>query len=87
MAAHRELGRDRYGWGYGGTGKKSHNNEFLDYGEKFNDGDVIGCHIDHCSGSSGGKGSSNIGSISYAKNGKSLGKAFDIPVELQVSMV
>ena len=30
-----ELGTDRHGFGYGGTGKKSHEREFEDYGRPF----------------------------------------------------
>lgn len=78
MAAHHELGRDMYGFGYGGTAKKSHENEFGDYGEKFGDGDVITCYIDHTPGG---------GSVSYAKNNKFLGKAFDIPSALKDSVL
>jgi len=72
MAAHRELGRDVYGFGYGGTGKKSYSNEFIDYGETFSDSDVIGCFLDFTKDCVGGDG------ITYTKNGKVMGKAFDL---------
>lgn len=41
-----DLGTDRYGFGYGGTGKKSHNRQFDTYGEEFKLNDTIGCYID-----------------------------------------
>jgi ATP-dependent RNA helicase DDX1 len=45
-AAKLELGTDKNGFGFGGTGKKSNNRQFDDYGEPFTKGDVIGCYID-----------------------------------------
>lgn len=36
----------RHGFGYGGTGKKSHNRQFDDYGGPFGLGDHIGCALD-----------------------------------------
>lgn len=60
------LGDTPDGWGWGGTGKKSHNNDFKDYGGPFRQGDVIGCIIDM-----------DQGSISYMKNGQFMGVAFD----------
>ena len=59
------LGADAHSYGYGGTGKKSHNKSFEDYGEKFKKGDVVGCLLNI-------KG----GVVSFTKNGKSLGDAF-----------
>jgi ATP-dependent RNA helicase DDX1 len=74
LSAARNIGTDNYSFGYGGTGKKSHANQFLDYGEPFKLNDVITCYIDlH-----------NL-SISFGKNGKFLGKAFDIPTSLRTS--
>ena len=35
MRAAGELGTDRHGFGYGGTGKKSHERRFEDYGRPF----------------------------------------------------
>lgn len=32
-------------YGYGGTGKKSCNCKFDNYGEKFGENDVIGCYL------------------------------------------
>ena len=63
-----ELGRDTFGFGYGGTSKKSHNNQFEDYGEPYNIDDYIGCFVDYDSGL-----------LSFMKNGKSLGLAYSIP--------
>merc|ERR1719401_1874352 len=60
------LGDTAEGWGWGGTGKKSHNNQFGDYGGPFTAGDVIGCIIDIDQG---------LGS--YTKNGQFMGVAFD----------
>jgi len=60
------LGDTADSWGWGGTGKKSHNNNFQDYGGSFTQGDVIGCIIDI-----------DQGSISYTKNGQFMGVAFD----------
>jgi len=67
-AASFNLGTDQHGYGFGGTGKKSNRKQFDDYGEPFANGDVIGCYID-C----------DNGEISFSKNGKDLGVAFQIP--------
>jgi ATP-dependent RNA helicase DDX1 len=67
MAAHLELGKDAHGFGYGGTGKKSLNNGFEDYGEKYVNGDTIGCYLNW-----GDK------TVSFSKNGKFLGPAFQV---------
>lgn len=66
-----ELGKDRYGFGFGGTGKKSTNSQFDDYGKAFGKDDTIGCYIDL-----------DNGFIKYTKNDENLGKAFDIPKAL-----
>lgn len=34
-----------FSYGYGGTGKKSQNCKFEDFGEKFGENDVLGCFI------------------------------------------
>lgn len=62
-----DLGVDRFSYGFGGTGKKSNNKQFDDYGEAFGIHDVIGCLIDL-----------DRMEISYTKNGKNLGTAFSI---------
>eukprot|EP01054_Gregarina_sp_Poly1_P005909 Gregarina_sp_Poly_1__5908@NODE_310_length_9629_cov_213_427526_g267_i0_p2_GENE_NODE_310_length_9629_cov_213_427526_g267_i0NODE_310_length_9629_cov_213_427526_g267_i0_p2_ORF_typecomplete_len759_score107_28DEAD/PF00270_29/2_3e41DEAD/PF00270_29/1_6e03Helicase_C/PF00271_31/2_8e21SPRY/PF00622_28/4_2e21ResIII/PF04851_15/0_67ResIII/PF04851_15/0_00034ERCC3_RAD25_C/PF16203_5/3_2e05UTP25/PF06862_12/6_7e02UTP25/PF06862_12/0_11_NODE_310_length_9629_cov_213_427526_g267_i01342410 len=67
-----ELGKDPRGWGYGGTGKKSWNNKFDDYGGTFTSGDIIGVLLDL-----------ETGVISFAKNGVDLGPAFELPSSMQ----
>ena len=62
-----DLGTCEYGYGYGGTGKKSNKRQFDDYGGPFGKGDVIGCYLDL----------ENM-EISYTKNGSDLGLAFAI---------
>lgn len=39
------IGEEPFSFGYGGTGKKSSNCKFEDYGEKFSENDIIGCYI------------------------------------------
>ncbi|GLC38638.1 hypothetical protein PLESTB_000455000 [Pleodorina starrii] len=68
-----DLGTDRLGFGFGGTGKKSHQRQFDAYGEPFGRGDVIGCLLDCSAG----------GSVSFTKNGVPLGEAFKLPPHLQ----
>ena len=63
-----DLGVDSDSFGYGGTGKKSHRKKFEDYGESFGLHDVVGCWIDMDSKS-----------VGFVKNGRDLGKAYDIP--------
>jgi len=60
------LGDTMESWGWGGTGKKSTNNQFDDYGGAFGVGDVIGVIMDV----------DNL-SISFTKNGKFMGIAFN----------
>mmetsp|Transcript_85963 Transcript_85963/g.270990 ORF Transcript_85963/g.270990 Transcript_85963/m.270990 type:complete len:500 (+) Transcript_85963:36-1535(+) len=62
------LGTDGEGFGFGGTGKKSHLSKFVDYGAPFEAGDVVTCCID--------RGSREI---SFGVNGRYFGKAFTIP--------
>ena len=66
-----ELGKDDLGYGFGGTGKKSYNSQFDEYGEKFGKNDTLGCYLDLLSKE-----------ISYSKNGKDLGIAFRIDKDL-----
>ena len=69
-----ELGKDSFGFGYGGTGKKSFNNTFEDYGGTFDKGDTIGCALDL----------TGDGNVTFYKNGVSLGTAFkSIPSALK----
>ncbi|XP_076296995.1 ATP-dependent RNA helicase Ddx1 [Lasioglossum baleicum] len=62
-----DLGTDKFGYGFGGTGKKSNAKEFNDYGDSFGTHDVIGCYLDL-----------DKGEISYTKNGVNLGTAFTL---------
>lgn len=39
------VGEEPLSFGYGGTGKKSENCKFADFGERFGENDVIGCYI------------------------------------------
>ena len=66
--ANLDLGTCRGGFGFGGTGKKSNNKQFDDYGEPFGLNDVIGCSLDL-----------DGGYIQFQKNGVDLGLAFQIP--------
>jgi ATP-dependent RNA helicase DDX1 len=73
-----DLGTDSLGFGYGGTGKKVHANNFEHYGyddsvvQEFRKNDVVGCllNFSHHPGGS---------YISFSVNGKNLGKAFTLP--------
>ncbi|KAJ8870560.1 hypothetical protein PR048_029583 [Dryococelus australis] len=72
--ANLDLGTDRFGFGFGGTGKKSYNKQFDSYGDAFGMHDVIGCYLDF-----------ENWTIKYSKNGKDLGVAFNIPQTLRSS--
>ncbi|XP_074102391.1 ATP-dependent RNA helicase Ddx1 [Cotesia typhae] len=65
--ANLDLGTDQFGFGFGGTGKKSNSKQFSDYGEAFGMHDVIGCYLDL-----------ERGEVRFSKNGLDLGKAFDL---------
>ncbi|KPJ16613.1 ATP-dependent RNA helicase Ddx1 [Papilio machaon] len=65
--ARLDLGTDRLGFGYGGTGKKSNAKQFDDYGGAYGKNDVIGCLLNL-----------NSGEIRYTKNGEDLGIAFKL---------
>ncbi|KAI4814972.1 hypothetical protein KUCAC02_005145 [Chaenocephalus aceratus] len=56
-----QLGEEPFSFGYGGTGKKSADCKFEDFGEKFGENDVIGCYIDF-------DGADEV-EMSYSKNG------------------
>uniref|UniRef100_A0A8C7KAR9 ATP-dependent RNA helicase n=1 Tax=Oncorhynchus kisutch TaxID=8019 RepID=A0A8C7KAR9_ONCKI len=56
-----DLGTDKYGFGFGGTGKKSHNKQFDSYGEEFTMHDTMGCYLDL-----------DNGLLSFSKNGLCL---------------
>lgn len=72
QAGSHNLGTDKFGFGFGGTGKKSTQGKFDEYGESFKFGDVIGCCLQVNSGAGSG------GSISWTKNGRPLGEAFSL---------
>ncbi|XP_042269741.1 heterogeneous nuclear ribonucleoprotein U-like protein 1 [Thunnus maccoyii] len=63
-----QLGEEPFSFGYGGTGKKSSDCKFADFGEKFGENDVIGCYIDFDTG--------NEVEMGFSKNGVWLGVAF-----------
>ncbi|XP_058489466.1 heterogeneous nuclear ribonucleoprotein U-like protein 1 isoform X2 [Solea solea] len=63
-----QLGEEPFSYGYGGTGKKSDDCKFVNFGEKFGENDVIGCYIDFDSGDEVEMG--------FSKNGVWLGVAF-----------
>lgn len=65
--ANLDLGTCAFGYGFGGTGKKSNKKQFDNYGEAFGKNDVIGCMLDL----------DNF-EISFTKNGQNLGVAFRI---------
>nr|AAC47309.1 DEAD-box protein [Drosophila melanogaster] len=69
--ANLDLGTCRMGFGFGGTGKKSNNRQFDDYGEAFGKADVIGCLLDL-----------KNQEVSFTKNGQNLGVAFRSPDNL-----
>lgn len=66
------MGTDKFGFGFGGTGKKSNNKQFDDYGEAFGMHDVIGCYLNL-----------DDWTVSYSKNGADLGQAFSINQQLR----
>uniref|UniRef100_A0AAY4DBX7 B30.2/SPRY domain-containing protein n=1 Tax=Denticeps clupeoides TaxID=299321 RepID=A0AAY4DBX7_9TELE len=68
-----QLGEEPFSYGYGGTGKKSTDCKFDDYGEKFGENDVIGCYIDF-------DGADGV-EMAYSKNGKWLDVAFQVSRE------
>uniref|UniRef100_A0A0B7A2V0 SAP domain-containing protein n=2 Tax=Arion vulgaris TaxID=1028688 RepID=A0A0B7A2V0_9EUPU len=68
----RNLGEEPLSFGYGGSGKASTENKFVDYGQAFTQGDVITAYLDL---------ESDPIVISYAKNGEDLGTCFEIEKE------
>ncbi|TSP36087.1 Heterogeneous nuclear ribonucleoprotein U-like protein 1 [Bagarius yarrelli] len=68
-----QLGEEPFSYGYGGTGKKSSNCKFEDYGEKFSENDVIGCYLDF-------ENEEQV-EMAFSKNGKWLGPCYRIPRE------
>lgn len=72
ISANLDLGTDKFGFGFGGTGKKSNSRQFDDYGEAFGIKDVIGCCLDLVKYE-----------IRFIKNNKDLGLAFKINPQLK----
>jgi ATP-dependent RNA helicase DDX1 len=70
--ANLDVGTDKYGFGFGGTGKKSNSKQFDNYGEIFGIGDVIGCLLNLTDGE-----------IKFTKNDVDLGVAFCISDSLR----
>ncbi|KAF8820530.1 putative ATP-dependent Rna helicase DDX1 [Cardiosporidium cionae] len=71
QSCNRIIGLDAYSFGYGGTGKKSWNSKFENYGESFGYGDTIGCLLNR-----------QTQTISFKKNGKFLGIAYTLSKNL-----
>ena len=67
-----DLGTCRHGWGYGGTGKKSNNRQFDDFGGSYGKADVVGVYLD-------------LGAMEvwFTKNGEDLGRAFAIHASMK----
>jgi ATP-dependent RNA helicase DDX1 len=70
-AANLDLGKDKQGFGFGGTGKKANGNAFENYGKAYGKGDVIGCFIDM-----------DNASIHFSVNGTEFPNAYEIPPSL-----
>eukprot|EP00037_Helgoeca_nana_P016987 m.160263 g.160263 ORF g.160263 m.160263 type:complete len:733 (-) comp23784_c0_seq5:112-2310(-) len=71
VGASHDLGTDKQGFGFGGTGKKSHARQFDTFGEPYGKNDVLGCCVDL-----------DTNQISYTRNGVDLGVAFTIQKQL-----
>ncbi|KAF2075229.1 hypothetical protein CYY_003447 [Polysphondylium violaceum] len=69
----RNIGTDKFSWGYGGTGKKSTESKFVDYGKPFGTNDVIGCYIDF-----------DQEIMGFTKNGENFGTAFQFNSKLGI---
>ena len=41
-----QLGENTHSWGYGGTAKSSHDNKYVNYGDKYGFGDSVMCYLD-----------------------------------------
>ncbi|XP_074644951.1 ATP-dependent RNA helicase DDX1-like [Tubulanus polymorphus] len=72
--ARLDLGTDKEGYGFGGTGKKSFAKQFDTYGEPYAMNDTIGCFLDL-----------DLMTVKWSKNGVEFEKAYDIPHHLRNS--
>eukprot|EP00439_Symbiodinium_sp_Y106_P087040 s244_g38.t1 len=82
-----EIGIDDKSFGFGSTGKKSWNRKFedrtssaRDYGEAFEEGDIIGLLLTNGSGCLLDREKQTI---SFCKNGRDLGVAYKLPPDMQ----
>jgi ATP-dependent RNA helicase DDX1 len=81
-----QLGTDRDGFGYGGTGMKANNGKYEPFPSKdkkvqFSVGDVVGCHlkiIPPPKTTSGDKKKQLKATVSFSKNGEFVGQAFEV---------
>nr|XP_018903360.1 PREDICTED: heterogeneous nuclear ribonucleoprotein U-like protein 1 [Bemisia tabaci] len=71
MYANMQLGEEPLSFGYGGTGKFSHDNKFSNYGKPFQVGNVVGAYLDFESNPT------HI-EISYSVDGQHLGVAHSV---------
>uniref|UniRef100_UPI00398F497D heterogeneous nuclear ribonucleoprotein U-like protein 2 n=1 Tax=Pristiophorus japonicus TaxID=55135 RepID=UPI00398F497D len=67
-----QLGDAEFSYGYDGAGRKWENSKFEDYGEKFDENDVIGCFANF---------DGEEVELSFSKNGTCLGVAFTVSKE------
>ena len=74
---HLHLGTDAVSFGFGSSGVKSHSSSFIDYGEAWGPGDVLGVYL-RCADAN-----EKRAKIEYYLNGQSLGVAFEIRIELE----
>ncbi|VDN20934.1 unnamed protein product, partial [Dibothriocephalus latus] len=65
------LGEEPLSFGYGGTGKKSCDNKFTDYGCKFGEGDTIGSFLEI---------TDSEAVMNFAVNGVNQGECFRVPL-------
>ncbi|XP_078389080.1 heterogeneous nuclear ribonucleoprotein U-like protein 2 [Cetorhinus maximus] len=67
-----QLGDGEFSYGYDGAGRKWENSKFEEYGENFDEDDVIGCFANF---------DSEEVELSFSKNGSCLGVAFTVSKE------
>ena len=75
-------GEEPFSYGYGGTGKKSTNSRFENYGDKFAENDVIGCFA-VSAGSPWGLAEPNVGPVSWTCRLRSQNTSSDCPPHVQ----